>query len=243
VTRVVAAVVALVSAALLVAAPAEQASARATGASACAGPGAVRFRASDGTRLFGRRFGRGTTAVVLAHQYRADLCQWVSYARRLAAQGYLVFAFDFRNYGRSEQVGYARAGRLAGDVAAAARYVRSKGAKKVLLVGASMGGSAVLAAAVNIHPAVAGVVSLSGPRNFGGADAESAVPRLRVPVLYIAAKDDGGGSFANDAQVMFERTPAPDKQLEILDGYAHGVSLVLFPGRARTLLEQFLKSH
>lgn len=236
-------IVALVGAALAVTAPAQTAPARIQTASACAGPGEVRFRATDGTRLHGRRFGRGTTAVVLAHQYRADLCQWVKYARRLAAQGYLVLAFDFRNNGRSQQVGYGRAGRLAGDVAAAARYVRSKGAKKVLLVGASMGGSAVLAAAANIRPAVAGVVSLSGPRNFGGANAEAAVPKLRVPVLYVAAKDDGGGSFAEDARWLFERTPASDKQLEILEGSSHGVSLVIFPGPGRTLLEQFLKSH
>lgn len=181
--------------------------------------------------------------MVLAHQARGDLCQWVSYARRLASLGYVAFAFDFRNHGRSQQVGYARAGRLAGDVAAAIAHVRARGARKVLLVGASMGGSAVLVAAANARRPVTGVVSLSGPANYGGADAEAAVPRLRAPVLYLVAKDDGGGSFAADARALYERTPAPDKTIEIIDGYGHGVSLVTFPGRARTLLEQFLRSH
>jgi pimeloyl-ACP methyl ester carboxylesterase len=244
VSRLVASTLVLVVALVLTIAAGATPSARVgSGQTTCAGPGEARFRAADGTRLFGRRFGQGTTAVVLAHQYRADLCQWVTYARRLAGRGYLAFAFDFRNNGRSQQVGYARAGRLAGDVAAAVRYVRSRGAKKVLLVGASMGGSAVLAGAANIRPAVSGVVSVSGPKDFGGADAEAAAPRLRVPVLYLAAEDDSGGSFAEDAKALFELTASSDKSIEIVDGYSHGVSLVAFPGRARTLLEQFLRSH
>jgi pimeloyl-ACP methyl ester carboxylesterase len=211
--------------------------------SACPGPGEVRLRAADGTRLVGRRFGGGTTAVVLAHQARGDLCQWVSYARRLASLGYVAFAFDFRNHGRSQQVGYARAGRLAGDVAAAIVHVRKRGARKVFLVGASMGGSAVLVAGANARRPVSGVVSVSGPAHFGGADAEAAVPRLRAPVLYLVAKDDGGGSFAADARTLYDRTASADKTIEILDGYGHGVSLVTFPGRARTVVEQFLRSH
>jgi pimeloyl-ACP methyl ester carboxylesterase len=243
VTRLFASVGVLASVLTLTAFSLDRAAAVSSTANACAGQGEVRFRAADGTRLFGRRFGRGTTAVVLAHQYRGDLCQWAGYARRLAARGYLAFAFDFRNNGRSQQVGYARAGRLAGDVAGAVTYLRSHGAKKILLVGASMGGTAVLAAAASIRPAVAGVVSVSGPRSFGGAEAEAAVPKLRVPVLYLAATDDGGGSFAEDARALFERTASSDKSIEIVDGYSHGVSLVAFPGRARTLLEQFLRSH
>jgi alpha-beta hydrolase superfamily lysophospholipase len=210
-------------------------------AASCAGEGDVTFRAPDRTRLVGHRFGRGKTAVVLAHQSRANFCQWVSYARRLAARGYTAFVFDFRNNGRSQQVGYARAGRLPGDVAGAVKYVRAKGATRVFLVGASMGGTAVLAAAANVKPAVAGVVSLSGPRSSGGVDAEAAVPRLQVPVLYVVAEEDSGGGFAADARALYERTASSDKALEVLPGFSHGVSLVAFPGPARDLLEQFLR--
>jgi hypothetical protein len=46
--------------------------------------GDVSFRAADGTRLVGHRFGHGKTAVVLAHQSDGTLCQWVPYAKRLA---------------------------------------------------------------------------------------------------------------------------------------------------------------
>ena len=209
----------------------------------CTGTGDVAFRAGDRTRLVGHIFGRGSTVVVLAHESRSSMCQWVPYAKRLAAKGYRVFVFDFRNYGRSQQVGYGRSARLAGDVAAATRYLRTQRARKVFLVGASMGGGAVLVGGANIRPSVDGVVSLSGPARFGGVDAASAVPRLRVPVLYLATADDGGGGFAADAKALYEATPSPDKTIEVLPGTAHGVSLVSSPGRARDIVEQFLASH
>lgn len=210
----------------------------------CTGKGDVTFRAADRTRLVGHTFGRGSTVVVLAHESRSSMCRWVPYAKRLATKGYRVFVFDFRNHGLSQQVGYGRrSARLAGDVVAAARYVRTQRAKKVFLVGASMGGGAVLVGGANIRPPVDGVVSLSGPASFGGVDAAPAVPRLRAPVLYLAAADDGGGGFAADAKALYETTASPDRAIEVLPGTAHGVSLVSSPGPARDLVEQFLAAH
>jgi pimeloyl-ACP methyl ester carboxylesterase len=234
----VALVVALASMAAAIAAPAGR-----DDAAYCAGRGDVHFRAADGTRLIGHRFGRGKSAVVLAHQSRASLCQWVFYAKRLAAKGYLAFAFDFRNNGLSQQVGPRLSGRLGGDVAAAVKYLRAHGAKKVFLVGASMGAGAVVVGGANIRPLVTGVVSLSAPSSFGGADAAAAAPRLRVPVLFLASADDSGGAFAQDARTLYAATPSSDKSLEILPGSDHGVSLVFSPGRARQLVETFLASH
>jgi alpha-beta hydrolase superfamily lysophospholipase len=232
-------VAAMLATALAVLSPGQTSRASTT---SCAGRGDVHFTASDKTRLVGHTFGKGTTVVVLAHQARSSMCQWVRYARRLSSNGYRAFAFDFRNHGLSQQVGYPRSGRLAGDVAAAVKYVRAHGARKVFLVGASMGGTAVLVGGANVRPLVAGVVSLSGPSSFGGADAAPAVPRLRVPVLYVVSSDDAGGGFAQDARALFDATASTDKTLELVPGSAHGVSLVSSPGRARDLVERFLGS-
>jgi pimeloyl-ACP methyl ester carboxylesterase len=204
-------------------------------------PGDVRFRAADGTRLVGHRFGDGRTAVVLSHQVDGNLCQWLAFGRRLAGIGYSALAFDFRSYGQSQYIGSRRANRIAGDVAAAARYMRKHGARKVFLVGASMGGTATLAAGANVKPPVAGVVSVSGPATFGGADAAAAVPRLKVPVLYLAAADDSG--FVDDARALYKTTSSSDKSIAILPGSDHGVALVASSARARKLVEAFLKSH
>ena len=201
----------------------------------------IRFKAADGTKLAGYRLGRGTTAVLLAHQVRGDACQWASYARRLAARGYLVIAFDFRGYGDSQTRSGRAAGRLAADVAAAARAARARGARKVFAVGASMGGTAVLAAGVNTRPQLSGVVSLSGPATFSWIDALNLVPRLTVPVLYLAGQFDS--EFALDAQRLYDATASTDKAIHILPVGSHGVDFVRSDPQARGLVESFIRAH
>jgi pimeloyl-ACP methyl ester carboxylesterase len=199
--------------------------------------GDVSFRAADGTRLVGHRFGHGKTAVVLAHQSDGTLCQWVPYAKRLAGLGYLAVVFDFRSAGASQYRSYPANRRWGGDVAAAGKVARAAGATKVFLVGASLGGSAVVSAAANVRPPVAGVVSVSGSADL--ADALAAAKRLRVQSLFIAAKGDR--DFAPHVARFTAATPAP-KHGVVLPGYQHGVALVASSARARSLIEGFLRS-
>jgi pimeloyl-ACP methyl ester carboxylesterase len=119
-----------------------------------------RFRASGGAVLVGVVVGRGRTGLVLAHGRGGDLCEWLPYAQRFAERGYQALAFDFEGFGGSRAGLGADAG-IETDVVAAARQLRRRGADRIVLVGSSMGGTAVLAAA-RIRPPVAGVVSLSG---------------------------------------------------------------------------------
>jgi pimeloyl-ACP methyl ester carboxylesterase len=232
----------IVTALLSVAAgPVGQASAEVTRHPCVPRTAEVRFKAADGTRLAGYRLGRGRTAVVLAHQSRGDACQWASYARRLAGRGYLVIAFDFRGYGDSQARGGRAAVRLSADVAAAAKAARQRGAQKVFAVGASMGGTAVVAAGAHARPHLTGVISLSGPASFGGVSAIDAVPKLTVPVLYVVGQFDEG--FAADAQQLYDATAATDKTIHVLPDGRHGVDFVRTDGRARGLIEAFIRSH
>lgn len=206
----------------------------------CVRGGELRFKAADGTKLVGHRFGTGTTAVILAHQSAGDLCDWLPYARRLASRGYFVFPIDFRGYGSSQPRTGAAATRFAGDLAAATKAVRKLGKKKVFLVGASMGGIASLVAAANVVPAVDGVVSVSAPAQFNGMDAVKTAPRLQVPVLYVAAEGDDYGDFSKDAKEMHAVTASADKRLELLPGALHGIELMAGSARAKALVEGFL---
>jgi len=211
----------------------------------CIRGGELWFKAADGTKLVGHRFGKGTTAVILGHQSGGDLCEWLSYARRLASSGYFVFAIDFRGHGFSKSRTGNAANRLAADLTAATREVRKLGKRKVFLVGASMGGIASLVAATNVKPQVDGVVSVSAPARFRGMDAVVTAPRLRVPVLYVAAEDDdnAGYDFSKDAEAMHAASASTDKSLELLPGDLHGVGLVAGSARAKALIETFLREH
>ena len=107
-----------------------------------------------------------------------------------------------------------------------AAQLRRRGADRIVLVGSSMGGTAVLSAATRIRPPVAGVVSLSGPSSFGGVDAEAAMARLRVPVLFIVGADDQ--PYREQAGLMYRAARARDKRLLVVPGGGHGTSLVEF---------------
>jgi pimeloyl-ACP methyl ester carboxylesterase len=211
----------------------------------CVRGGELWFNAADGTKLVGHRFGKGTTAVILAHQSEGDLCDWVPYARRLASKGYFVFPIDFRGYGFSQARTGPAATRFAADLAAATKAVRKLGKKKVFLVGASMGGMVSLVAAANVQPPVDGVVGISSPARFRGLDALKSAPRLRVPVLYVAATgdDNAGFDFSQDAQALHAATAAADKRLELLPGSLHGIGLMAGSARARAAVEAFLAGH
>jgi pimeloyl-ACP methyl ester carboxylesterase len=201
--------------------------------------GDVTFRAPDGTKLAGHVFGRGRTAVVLAHQSDGDLCQWAPYAARLARLGYLALAFDFRNAGASQTRHYPANIRYGGDVTGAIKEARRLGARKVFLVGASLGGSAVLQAGANVRPPVAGVVSVSGAADI--SNAVTAVRKLTVPVLYLAGSGDV--DFAKDAHRLYDVTPDGQRLITILDDSRHGTALVARNAKARQLIENFLGAH
>ena len=205
------------------------------------------FRSGDGTKLVGHRFGGrkpgARTAVVLAHMSVGDLCQWAPYARNLAAKGFFVFPFDLRGHGFSEGAENHR--RSPADVAAAVRAVRALGARKVIVMGASLGGIAAVIAVPTIRPPLAGVVAVSAPATIAGELAAGpSAKRLAVPTLYVAAEDDQNPpyDFAADAQALHEITGTAEKKLEIVSGSLHGTFLVMGSAAVRKLLLDFARN-
>jgi dienelactone hydrolase len=194
----------------------------------------VHLRTADHASVYGVEVGTGTTGVVLGHQYLSDHCEFMPFARELAAAGFRALAIDFRDYGRSSG---GDPNRLDLDVAAAAARLRADGATRIKLVGASMGGTAVLVAAARIRPAVAGVVSLSGPTYFHGLDAVKAVRSSHVPVRFVVSRDDR--PFAGDATYLMKAAASKDKAiLRVSDG-GHGSATLTVPA-AKAFVLSFL---
>lgn len=194
----------------------------------------VHIKTSDGVVVYGVEVGTGTTGVVLAHQYFSDHCEFMDFARELGSLGYRALAIDFRCNGLST-CGDSR--HLDRDVAAGVGQLRADGATRIKLVGASMGGTAVLIAASSIRPAVDGVVSLSGPAYFRGLDAAGAVRRSQVPVRFLVSKGDR--RFARDARYLMRAAAAKDKAIVRYAGRYHGSSILALPS-AKPYVLQFL---
>ena len=189
--------------------------------------GVVRFRAADGVRLIGVLLGSGPNVVVLAHQggggAPGDLCAWIPYARALRAAGYRVLVFDHRAHGSSaEPRAPSRYLRVDFDVIGAVRLVRARGATRVVLGGASLGGAAVVGGAASLRVPVQGVFTIGAVHTYGTLDALTAARRLTAPSLFVAAEEDGEGRFVVEARELYEATPAADKRLAIFPGAAHG---------------------
>jgi pimeloyl-ACP methyl ester carboxylesterase len=165
----------------------------------------------SGADLDGVVIGDGANGVVLAHQLHSNLCSWLPFAERLAATGMRVLAFDFPSTSHLDR--YVRA---------AVAELRHQGAHSIALVGASMGGTAVLVAASR-GSKISRVASLSAPRDFEGLAAGRAVPRLHVPILFIAGKEDS--PYVDDARAMY-RAASGDKKLLVVPGSDHGTDLL-----------------
>jgi pimeloyl-ACP methyl ester carboxylesterase len=188
-----------------------------------------RFPTSGGAMLVGVVLGHGRTGLVFAHGRGGDLCEWLPRAQGFAEQGYQALAFDFEGFGDSRP-GSGPDARLDADVAAAVQQLRRRGAERIVLIGSSMGATAVLVAATRIRPPVAGVVSLSGPGALGAVSAWTAMPRLRVPALFVAAADDQ--PFVGAARAVYRRARAADKRLLIVRR-GHGSIMLAFPEGGR----------
>lgn len=190
--------------------------------------GYVTFTSSENQDVEAYATGKGSTALILAHQADGDVCQWVPDADELAKDGYRVVAVD-------------SAGSEVAEITAAVTYARAKGAHKVLLIGASKGGTAVLASAGSITPPVDAVVSLSAPADYSGMDAAGTVPDLAMPVFYMAA--EGDTDFAASTRDLSKATKkAAENDLTIVGGANHGVSMLDNPDNF-TKVKAFLKKY
>jgi pimeloyl-ACP methyl ester carboxylesterase len=194
-----------------------------TAAAPCGSQGvqAVTLTTQEGTEVQGALVGEGETGVVLGHQFRSDFCSWVPFAQELARRGVGALAINFASIALDE------------DLVAGAEELRRRGARRILLVGASMGGTAALVAAAETQADA--VAAVSAPREFSGLDALPAVRQLSVPTLFLVARQDS--RFARDARRLYRPTKAREKTLVVTTGFEHGTELLQDPKAMRALLD------
>jgi pimeloyl-ACP methyl ester carboxylesterase len=204
----------------------------------------VRFPASGSVQLAGRLFGSGPIGVVLAHQVDDDQSDWFPFAQRLASRGYRVLTFDLRGYcpggGDGCSSGSPDVSSSADDVDAAMRFLAGKGVRTTILIGASVGGQAVLVRAARSQEGIAGVVSMSAPAFFAYDITAKTLGGLDVPTLFVAGTGDGE---AAPSARHFARWVGGPTDLLVLDTGLHGVDLLsgTEPAIARTVDRRILE--
>src|SRR5205085_8909516 len=146
------------------------------------------FTTSDQVQLAGLLYGHGKTMVICSHMYHTNKDIWSTSGipQRLAVLGYQVLAYDFR--GNGDSAGTADASKLDVDLRAAVDFAHQQGATKIVLMGASMGGTASLKVASEEQVTV--VISLSGPQELGISLSADEVKAIKVPKLSVVGDND-----------------------------------------------------
>jgi pimeloyl-ACP methyl ester carboxylesterase len=180
----------------------------------------VRFATEDGVELVGELHGDGGVGVILLHMFPSDRASWSSFAEQLADEGYTALSFDFRGYGDSG--GDRVIAEIWRDALAAVRFMRGRGFERIVLVGASMGGTAALIVAARED--LEAVVTLSAASSFMGLSIPpEAVELIDEPKLFVASLGDGPAAVT--AQQFYALAPSP-KRVEVVNGSDHGIELV-----------------
>jgi pimeloyl-ACP methyl ester carboxylesterase len=175
--------------------------------------------------------GDAPRAIIFAPDRDANVCQWLSYGQALVGRGFRVALYDHDRNSVPDQ-------KLASVVAA----VRSDGATSVVLVGAGDGANHALLAAARIKPSVGGVIALSPPRRIPGQEpVEPAMPRLRMPLLFVSAEQDPG-SAATTVRRYEDAAGTDATRVVMVDGRGRGSELLAGASGAvvRTAIEGFL---
>jgi alpha/beta superfamily hydrolase len=182
------------------------------------------FTTLDHIQLTGLIYGQGKTMVICTHMAGTTKSVWIDSGvpQRLASLGYSVLAFDFRGNGDSQ--GEDDPSTIDVDLRGAITFAQQQGATSIVLMGASMGGTAALKVASEVP--VTAVISLSAPQTYGVQVTNNELQTMKIPKLFLASTDDT--FFALDANHMYEVASDP-KEIKIYPGIAHGTA-ILFGG-------------
>jgi pimeloyl-ACP methyl ester carboxylesterase len=204
----------------------------------------VHFRAADGILLDGRLFGRGSVGVVLSHMGRSGDTQadWLELAQLLDGRGYLVLTYDRRGICPGGALGCSRgidAYPLAWkDVVGADDLLRRQGARRTVLIGASIGAMASLYAAKG-HVRPAALVEFAGINNASGYSfSRSDIRRIPGSKLFLSSHRDIYGGAA--AARQWFGWASPPKRLELVPGTEHGTDLLRADSPVRKRVEDLI---
>ena len=180
------------------------------------------LQAPDGVTLNSAWLGSGNTVAVLLHQGDGSgLCGFLFYADFLAKRGIRVALLDLCNNGQSYCVNRSIAEDPGAQVKLVVDAARTEGAQRVVLVGASLGGSVAVTAAGPAKPNT--IVVLSGAAKEEYSDITVDAPYVTMPALFAYSLADQADLVAVRSQL--KKMPTKKKEFLTYDS-GHGYDLL-----------------
>ncbi len=192
---------------------------------------AVQFITEDGVALCGYVLGTGSRGITLGHARGWGLKSWLPFGERLAAEGYQVILWEFRDILPSARAAEGMSQRWDLDVLAAAQVLRERGATQIISMGASYGGTATAVAAAEI-PELAGVVILSAPALGMEIDPVRAMESVTAPAFFAVSTGDwqnAPGVYQEHVESLYEACGSDQKEIHVVEGSDHGTDLITVP--------------
>lgn len=183
---------------------------------------AVTFDTPDSATLNGELYGSGDTAVIFSVMGNCDP-GWREFAQLTAAQGLTSLTYLWRGCRDSGVVNETEMKKFVDDLRGAIAFMRAQGAKKIILVGASLGGCA--SAKLTVESQVDGLVVVASPAEISqwGFAIEASDVASDIPKLFITAKEDDTVPV-EATQELFNLASEP-KEWQTYPGTAHGTDL------------------
>lgn len=183
---------------------------------------AVTFETPDGATITGELYGSGETAVVFSVMGN---CKpgWRQFAQLTAAQGLLALTYQWRGCRPSGSADEDELQKFLDDARGAIDFIREQGAKKIILAGASLGGSA--SAKLAIESQASGLIILASPPAISewGFEIEAADLNTDIPKLFITAENDP--IVPASATRQLHNLAAIPKEWQTYPGDKHGTDL------------------
>jgi esterase/lipase len=181
----------------------------------------VTFVTADGATVNGELYGSGETAVIFSVMGECTP-GWQEFAQLVATQGYLALTYQWRGC-RANSVDDILIRKFLEDARAAIAFAREKGAEKIILAGASLGGCA--SAKLAVESQASGLIVLASPTSIPQWDFEIQAADLNteIPKLFITAENDDTVP-AEATRALYDLAAEP-KDWQTYPGSAHGTNL------------------
>ena len=185
-------------------------------------PQTITFTTPDGATIEGTLYGSGDIAVIFSVMGNCKR-GWEDMAELVAQNGITALTYQWRGCKNSGSIDEVEIQKFVDDLRGAIAFMREQGAKKIILVGASLGGcaSAKLAVESNAN----GLIVIASPPEIPqwGFAVEAADINTNIPKLFITAENDDTVP-ASATRELFVLAAEP-KEWQTYPGTAHGTDL------------------